>query len=612
LILQPWAIGSTFIVNVGLAIALEVGIFLSAKNNGFHVSPDNVFAPVSPQFLLSFFPTLLVIPVAFLWREMDWMVRWYHPFVILSRGHASASETLLLDYIAAGVAYGAGIAAKFKHWIVFSSALTAIASYIFQPLAGAIFRLEQHPASDDTYTTTAVKTVGLLPQEQLDTLTAFVAAAGFTEAAKYNGLPDPPFITGGWAAAEFKLPDFYTVNGSVVVHVPGIQTTANCAIPGVPVQLVPSQGNNNSLTLSATSAGENCAASVTLDPTDAEEQFGVQDVPCGDERVKADFHRVMFWFFHMDQNNKPEAQAVFCHPTISSFDVELTMNVTNKNITDVKKLGEYTLSNNNVTSGDFAGKAYNGVIFDTANKSFIIQARAAAIQSGLPGTIYRAATLVPDGIDSVFKDTNGFLNLIVPIYTQHLSVAGKSVYFVAADPDQRPLQATLVSSVQRLVVDPLAGHTLAFFLLAIAIAGLVIQFKHHAARRTLYLTSPPGSMATVISLASRSGFGELLLPYDDEKTLKKKLAGLRFRLDSRTGAIVVDESVMEKVGLSPGGRQEAMRSLLGGHVYDERSRDGSVHDQYASSAQARESALSMTLVSYPPATPLRTPFDAER
>lgn len=63
-----------------------------------------------------------------------------------------------------------------------------------------------------------------------------------------------------------------------------------------------------------------------------------------------------------------------------------------------------------------------------------------------------------------------------------------------------------------------------------------------------------------MALTSRSGFGELLYPYDDELTLEKKLDGIRFRLDRRTGAIVADDYETERAGM---GRDDAMLSLLG-------------------------------------------------
>lgn len=78
-------------------------------------------------------------------------------------------------------------------------------------------------------------------------------------------------------------------------------------------------------------------------------------------------------------------------------------------------------------------------------------------------------------------------------------------------------------------------------MIIIGIVGVVVHYLHRRARRKLWLTSPPGSIAAIVSLTSRSGFGELLLPYDDERRMQDNLAGLTFCLDQRTGAVVAEE-----------------------------------------------------------------------
>jgi len=104
---------------------------------------------------------------------------------------------------------------------------------------------------------------------------------------------------------------------------------------------------------------------------------------------------------------------------------------------------------------------------------------------------------------------------------------------------------TLKSSIRcsAFLSRPLAAHALCVILLGIALAGLYIHISHRRARRNILLTTPPGSIASTVALTSRSGFGELLLPYDDKATIRSKLARLRFHLDSRTGAILADDAV---------------------------------------------------------------------
>jgi hypothetical protein len=68
-----------------------------------------------------------------------------------------------------------------------------------------------------------------------------------------------------------------------------------------------------------------------------------------------------------------------------------------------------------------------------------------------------------------------------------------------------------------------------------------------------------------VALTSHSGFGELLLPYDNIATFSRALAPLRFALDKRTGAIVVDDSRVA-FGDPPTqvARDETMMTLMGG------------------------------------------------
>lgn len=60
-------------------------------------------------------------------------------------------------------------------------------------------------------------------------------------------------------------------------------------------------------------------------------------------------------------------------------------------------------------------------------------------------------------------------------------------------------------------------------------------------------------------MTSRSGFGELLLPYDDERRMRANLTGLKFGLDPRTGAIVAEEE--------PGAGGEGVSLLTGEDKY---------------------------------------------
>ena len=75
----------------------------------------------------------------------------------------------------------------------------------------------------------------------------------------------------------------------------------------------------------------------------------------------------------------------------------------------------------------------------------------------------------------------------------------------------------------------------------VALFGAAIHILHRRDRMHVYLTHPPGSIAASTALAYHSGFGELLLPYDDDETMARNLRALRFGFDQRTGAIYAED-----------------------------------------------------------------------
>jgi len=218
------------------------------------------------------------------------------------------------------------------------------------------------------------------------------------------------------------------------------------------------------------------------------------------------------------------------------FEVTAFASLNNGSITSVTGNWNYGVPNN-VSDSPLNGLAYNGVTFDNSSNPFV-QSRANAINVGVPSAIFQSAEQLAGGAQAAFDDSNGFLSLTTQVYRQHLALAGTSIYFTATNETVNSLQTSLQS---RLVIDQIAGHSLAALMFFIGVVGLLVHLAHRHARRNLWLTSPPGSIASIVSLTSRSGFGELLVPYDDEESIKRKLAGLRFRIDRRTGAILAEE-----------------------------------------------------------------------
>ncbi|KAJ7480812.1 hypothetical protein FB451DRAFT_1030930 [Mycena latifolia] len=522
---------------------------------GFAVPARNYFPIVSAQFLLSFFPALFVIPVGYLWRTLDWMLRWYQPYVIMSRGKATAEESVLLDYVAIFCAL------KHDHKVIFWSSLLATATYLFQPLAGSIFQIQTRGETKNTMAQ-SIQTLGLIPD--VAELDGFAAAAGFVQAAVFNHLPDPPFIhgrwssteTGGWSTAEFVFPTNIGLNGSMTVNTTATLTDSNCSNPSDAPIVDVTAGSIFSTSL------DGCSQNITFNPSASDQQYGVTSAPCSDSAaLNIALQPLMFWFWNVKADQTPEVRTVFCNPTMELFSVNATADLTTGQLLSIVILETYT-ADNNLTGAPLNGVPYNAIIFEN-NPNPFIQARATATRVGVPGAIFRSALQEPDGLQSVFDLPNGFLDLTNTVYTQHLAVAAKSTYFVS---ENSTLPAVETALVLRLWIDPFPAHILAGLLIVSGFLGIFVQLIHRRQRRHICLAAPPGTIAAAVALTARSGFGHRLSPYDDLPALKKKLEGLRFRLDSRTGAILADAD--ESVGNADSSfhrGDDATVALLGHH-----------------------------------------------
>ncbi|KAF7338148.1 hypothetical protein MVEN_02039600 [Mycena venus] len=520
--LRNWVVAVVVISLFGLAVAIEVALAISTKNDGFPTPQRNVFTGVSPRFLTAFIPTLLVAGLVLVWQSSDRSYRELQPYIVLARGNVTAAEGLLANYSGLSVWGVITNALKFRHYLILLSTVTTLLGAFLQPLAGSVIQLEQRPQTNNGIFINSTKTIGLIP-DVLD-LNAFLAAAGFAEASVVHGLPDPPFIRDGWAIAEFER-----------------YKPQQTAIP--PQSFSLSTPGTANFTITATnSAG--CTANTTFDPqsTSSSTQYGAVAVQnCTSDETQ--FQPIMFWYFarRADDIGTPQGASVFCNPSIKAFNVMTKTDLNNASIIDVTTLDPVTTSNN-VTGGSAKRTSVQqvGLVkFGPSNDSFV-QARATSISAGVSGAIFRFAAQQSGGVQATFDEPDPFLNITRKIFTQHLSISAKSIYFVNA-PSTVP--ASIVSLVPRLVIDEIPAHALSVVLVLIGFSALFIHILHSRQRRRFFLAAAPGSIAHIISMTAHARFGEKLYPYDDDETLARKLAGLSFGLDPRTGAVVADRNV---------------------------------------------------------------------
>lgn len=152
-----------------------------------------------------------------------------------------------------------------------------------------------------------------------------------------------------------QFPENPVLNGSMIVDTVGIQTQVNCALPATFNLNTPGSGN---YTIQSTSA-QGCSNTATFDPSSSEQQYGVSVVSNCGSASSINFQPVMFWYFHLNSQQKPEARGVFCQPTIGIFNIKATANLNNGSLANVTVLNDYAPSNN-VTGSPMNGQAFNG------------------------------------------------------------------------------------------------------------------------------------------------------------------------------------------------------------------------------------------------------------
>ncbi|TDL20471.1 hypothetical protein BD410DRAFT_872067 [Rickenella mellea] len=550
--LRRWIVYPAGLFMIALGFVVIFARLGSVRYNGYQVPVKNAISFAGPEFLTSFFPILLVAPLGWLWIAIDWEVKSFYPYISMARGNVPAQDSVLLDYIRMKSVFS-----KLDEDVYESFCQLNLCYMVFSHASAQTGNPGQSHLSPHITSSTSRWALGLDPSYA--TLNNFLAAAGYADSNVTNGLNNPLFVVDKFAIADFQAPNDQFLTSKLTVNTTGIKSEANCTVPSA-LQLLPSADNFYTISANSTSG---CSVLLPINQTNAAEQYGVTLVPnCGPNPADSVFFQpIFFWFFHtrMD-NNQWEARGIFCEPFIETYNVTATLDLDRNNlaISEVGAKIDVTNSVNNITGPPLSGKAFNGVVFPPAPDAFTTS-RAVSIASTISGAIFRAAER-SNTLQSVFDSPSGFLALTYTVYTQHLSILAKSTYFL---PVRKDIPANLILLRPRLSVEKLAAYGLSTILITVGIMGLslVTWFRHE--RKRIYLHAFPGSIAAALALTSRSGFGELLVPYDTRWTMKTKLDGLRFSLDSRTGAIIADDDVKEDRETTVLGSKELTIPLLG-------------------------------------------------
>lgn len=263
------------------------------------------------------------------------------------------------------------------------------------------------------------------------------------------GPPGLPFLYS--YRAILQSPSDGGLNASLTLATTGINSNANCSIP-LTINLDTSSTNNYTITARDS---DGCTSIAAFNPANADQQYGTTPAEpgtCGlDPGLDVSFGPLMFWFFHTSNNGTRQARAVMCRPNIQLFNVVATVYLTNSSLAEVTIIDNDTAPNS-ITGTLLDGKAYNAcvplrlhsrksaltrnhyrVLFNQSSLNDFVKARAVAIQSQIPGAIFRFASQDPNILQQTFDSPAGFLLLTERIYVRTSVAAACSVFTTIID-----------------------------------------------------------------------------------------------------------------------------------------------------------------------------------
>ncbi|KAG8989850.1 hypothetical protein FRB94_013959 [Tulasnella sp. JGI-2019a] len=528
--LRPWFLAVLIFFMLLLAAAVQVALYRSQQTGGFVVPNIDDFG--GANFLKSAVPVILAGPVSTLFMKMDGALVGMHPYVALAQGRTTAERSLLLSYGGNRLNIIRRALMNSHYLVVFSSILCLLTTAL-SPLASGVLTSRGVGVNVPNIRVASQKSLGMIPDA--NTLETFLAAAGYASAAAVQPLGPAPFTLGSWAVAQFTVPppSGPGQNGTVFVPTTAIQTESGCGTPDT------YSGTETNGVWSFQASWSGCNVTITATDTNSD-QVGVDPVPlCTGDGVVisqfAQFQPVVFWFF---SNSLKQGNMVFCQPKSFAYNVIAGVDLSSSQITAMTVVDQ-NVASNNFTGPPTNGQTYNGVQFDLSAADAVTKARALAIQSSLPDAIARAARTASGGLAGLISTNSGqgLLDVTNRTYSQFLATVAQTTYFFD---NQVTINSKIVNWEIRLWVYPIAAHAFTGLLVLIASLSAIVHYFHARARKDVYMSADPSTVAGVVTMTSESQWIKILQAGDDDKAIAQKLAGRRFGISRRTWQIVAD------------------------------------------------------------------------
>ncbi|KII91113.1 hypothetical protein PLICRDRAFT_155954 [Plicaturopsis crispa FD-325 SS-3] len=557
--LRTWFWVTLVVFMVGGAIALEVALHFSNKNQGW---PTGFFT--SEQGWMHYVYTLPPVAVAMvivaLWTWTDIEIKKMQPYVDLVHGDSPPHRSLLLDYTRTSNFLVWTNATRNKHYLVALATLMVLVSLTFQPLAAAVFSVRDTYIPVPNVQVNNLQLIGLNQNAQFQDLTAFLSAAGYASASVLYDIGDPDFIHDTYTIGEFQLPTDVATNGTVFANTTAVKSEPGCepADQTTMTQHADGQGWTNNATFNG------CTFTWEVDKS-TENLFGTSILnQCGNTITPDQFSPVVFWFF----TYLPSAShsVAFCTPKISLFDVSVTVDLASGNLTSVNELRPFQVGSSNfsslagnVTGAPLNGRAYNGIGFNLTNPDRFTLNRENATQLQMPAAIFQAAESSPAGLAAAFT-TNKFVQLSTQVYTTYLKLIARSVYFL---PASEPMSVEVKTVRKRLWLSDVAVHLLVTAMLMLAFFGTILHLFHRTDRRDLVLNHQPGTIASAVSIGAQTNIGNILAGRQTTEDIIQALRDKKFRIDPHTMKIIMEGEEGYETAASPDPKRATFLGLLG-------------------------------------------------
>jgi Protein of unknown function (DUF3433) len=233
-----------------LVLALLLLWYYSNLYNGFTLVSLNHYA-------WTLGPTGILVIIASLWRQVDFHCKALTPWNELRRGGATASRSLLLDYISPMQPIGLGQALKNRHFSVIATILAVdmlkLVTLVSTGLLGVV--ATQMPAANITLTAKTAISGSSYNMTTWDPMTLSDSSVFYSAYAHIaKGLPYPEGMKANVVYPTFELPALgSTINSSVSVEVDAFYPHFICEVAQVTVANFPSNSTSGKANISVSS-----------------------------------------------------------------------------------------------------------------------------------------------------------------------------------------------------------------------------------------------------------------------------------------------------------------------------------------------------------------------